>query len=80
MDKIKAYASYFVSYLLSELNGDFNIGEIILFGSAARGETTRGSDVDIFIEEKKENKRFEIDKTLHRYKTTNNPNGFLKRQ
>ena len=45
---IKAYASYFVSYLLREL-GDSNIRNVILFGSVVRGEAGKDSDVDIFI-------------------------------
>ena len=56
---IKAYASYFVSYLLKELREKDNIRNIILFGSAARGEAGKDSDVDIFIEVKKKNKLLE---------------------
>ncbi|PIN87034.1 hypothetical protein COV19_01800 [Candidatus Woesearchaeota archaeon CG10_big_fil_rev_8_21_14_0_10_44_13] len=55
---LKAYASYFASYLLANLGGMGNIKRIILFGSAARGEATKESDIDIFIEIKKENKKF----------------------
>lgn len=33
--------------------------------------------VELFL---KENKNFEIDKSMHRYQVTNNPNGYLKRK
>ncbi|MEK6933887.1 MAG: nucleotidyltransferase domain-containing protein [Nanoarchaeota archaeon] len=58
---IKAYASYFVSYLLNTLNvKDLpNIKAIILFGSAARDEASKESDVDIFIDIKKNKKNFD---------------------
>ncbi|MGD9275675.1 MAG: nucleotidyltransferase domain-containing protein [Candidatus Pacearchaeota archaeon] len=56
---IKSYASYFVSFLLDNLGNFSNIKKIILFGSAAKGEAKKQSDVDIFIEVKKKNKTFE---------------------
>src|SRR3989338_10287144 len=55
----KAYASYFVAYLLMNLKDDSNISKIILFGSVARGEARKQSDIDLFVEVKKENKNFE---------------------
>ena len=55
---IKSYASYFVSYLLYELENSDNINRIILFGSVAIGNATKESDVDIFINVKKDNARF----------------------
>ncbi len=58
MQKFKAYASYFVSYLLNNL-GDSDINKIILFGSVARGEISKDSDVDIFIDVKRKDKKFE---------------------
>lgn len=63
---LKQYASYFVSYLLKNLKSLDNIVYIILFGSVAKGEATRDSDVDIFIEIKRINKKFdkEIKKVL----------------
>ena len=66
---IKAYASYFSSYLLANLKEKESIEKIILFGSAARNEATKESDVDIFIEVKKENKklRSEILKILESF-------------
>jgi len=56
---IKSYASYFVSYLLSNLKNLDDISNIILFGSVAKGEANKKSDVDIFIEVKKKTKKFE---------------------
>lgn len=53
---IKAYASYFVSYLLLNMKDHSNINKIILFGSAAREEAGKDSDVDIFIDLKKATK------------------------
>ena len=55
---IKAYASYFASYLLKNLNNINNINKIILFGSAAKNELNKESDVDIFIDVNKENNSF----------------------
>ena len=54
----KPYASYFVSYLLNELKDFSNIKNIILFGSVSSGKATKDSDVDIFIDIEKENKKF----------------------
>ena len=56
---IKSYASYFVSYLLFNLRKTENISKIILFGSVAKGQATKDSDVDIFIGVKKKFKGFE---------------------
>jgi len=63
---LKSYASYFVSYVLMNLKNIENIEKIILFGSVAKNETDKESDVDIFIELKKENKKIknEIEKLL----------------
>ena len=66
---IKAYASYFVSYLMMNLKNFENVSKIILFGSVARGESNKKSDVDIFIEVKKKTKTFEkeIDKVVEEF-------------
>lgn len=58
---IKAYASYFVSYLIASLNKKdlSNLKAIILFGSAARDEAKKESDIDIFIDVKKIKKNFD---------------------
>lgn len=56
---LKQYASYFVSYLLSNLKSVDNIERIILYGSVARDEGTGESDVDLFIDVKKKTKKFE---------------------
>ncbi len=56
---INAYASYFVSYLLNNLKEISSINKIILFGSVARREAEKNSDVDIFIDMKKINKKLE---------------------
>lgn len=56
---LKAYTSYFVAYLISNLRNINNIERIVLFGSVARDDFTKESDIDIFIEVKKKTKRFE---------------------
>lgn len=56
---LKIYASYFTSYLLSNLKNIENIERIILYGSVARDQATKESDIDIFIEIKKKTKKFE---------------------
>lgn len=56
---INAYASYFVSYLMDNIRDSKIIKEIILFGSVAKGEADKKSDVDIFIETKKKTKKLE---------------------
>lgn len=58
---LKNYASYFVAYLLSNLKDIENIERVILYGSAAREEAEKESDVDIFIEVKKKTITFEKD-------------------
>lgn len=55
----KAYASYFVSYLLLSLKNQSNIHKIILFGSAAKNQAGKESDIDIFIDVTKKSKTFE---------------------
>lgn len=56
---LKNYASYFVSFLLSNLKAIENIERIILYGSVAKDQATKESDVDIFIEAKEKTKKFE---------------------
>src|SRR3989344_2002278 len=59
MTKIKAYSNYFVSFLLNELDNVSNINQIILFGSVAKEEATKNSDVDIFIDLKRKDKNLD---------------------
>ena len=56
---IRAYASYFVSFLINSLGDLSDIRAIILFGSVARGDAEKDSDVDIFIDIKKPDKNKE---------------------
>ena len=56
---LKAYASYFVSFLLNNIKNNSNIERIILFGSVAKEEETKDSDIDLFIEIKKRTINFE---------------------
>ncbi len=55
----KAYALAFAAYLLRVLNEPKTIRKVILFGSAARNEAAKQSDIDIFIETEKKDKRLE---------------------
>src|SRR3989338_6350390 len=55
MLNLKSYASYFISYILDNLKETENIERIILFGSVAKEEATKESDIDIFIEPKRKN-------------------------
>jgi len=52
MEKLISYAIDFVSFLIENTNNKdhSNIKSIILFGSVARGENDKDSDVDIFID------------------------------
>ena len=52
-----AYASYFAAYLMNNLKNIENIERIVLFGSVAKGEATKESDIDIFIEIKKKTEK-----------------------
>ena len=56
---LKAYASYFASYIITNLKNIDNVERIVLYGSVAKDEATRQSDIDIFFEVKKKTKRFE---------------------
>jgi len=49
--RLIAYAQDFVSFLFEKLNRDGDkIKQIILFGSVARNESAKESDIDLFIE------------------------------
>lgn len=52
------YAQAFVSFIFPKLEG---IKEIILFGSASRGEAAKTSDVDLFFNVQKKNKEPHIE-------------------
>lgn len=47
---LKAYASYFISFLLKNFTEAANIHRIVLYGSAARDQARQDSDIDIFVE------------------------------
>ncbi len=56
--KLVAYAQDFVSFLMQNLKQEMDtINAIILFGSVARGQAGKDSDIDLFIETK--NKKIE---------------------
>ncbi len=56
---IQGYASYFSAFLIQNTKNREQIQRIILYGSVAKGEETRESDVDIFIELKRKNNMVE---------------------
>ena len=61
--KLVAYSSDFVSFLIQELGSDLPfVKQIILFGSAARGEAGKDSDVDLFVDVTKERLEKKIQK------------------
>lgn len=65
MISLIAYALDFASFLLEKLGkGAEKINSIILFGSAARGEASEKSDIDIFIDLASDEKR--TGKTIER--------------
>jgi predicted nucleotidyltransferase len=68
MKTLKSYASHFVSYFLDNIDLS-RTNKIILFGSVARGDAGKNSDVDIFIDLKKTSKKQEkeIRKTLEEF-------------
>lgn len=53
------YAYYFVAYMLNCLKSAVNIERIVLYGSVAKNEANKESDVDIFIEVRKKSVGFE---------------------
>ena len=55
---LKGYANYFVAYLFNNLKSVDNIKRIVLYGSAAKGETNKDSDIDLFIEINRKNEKF----------------------
>ncbi|MBS3080276.1 nucleotidyltransferase domain-containing protein [Candidatus Pacearchaeota archaeon] len=65
-NELISYAMDFVSYLLSKVNG---INRIILHGSVARGDYVEDSDVDLFVDAKK-NIEKEVNKALENYPKT----------
>ena len=54
-----SYAMDFASFLVQNLKKTESIKNIILFGSAARGEASKKSDIDIFIDITGEEKKLE---------------------
>lgn len=60
---LRAYAHSFVSLFIKHTVHLNEIRNIILFGSVARGEASSSSDVDIFIELSKPNKKIENELT-----------------
>jgi len=61
-NELIAYAGSFVSFVLDRLK--YNIKEIILFGSVARGDFSKDSDVDLFFDILDEKKTKLIEREL----------------
>jgi len=59
--KLIAYAMDFASFVIQKTKFQENIKNIILFGSVARGEAEKESDIDIFIDVINETKESEND-------------------
>jgi len=56
-----SYALDFTSFVIQNIKEIENIKSIILFGSVARGEATKKSDVDVFIEVIKDKTKVETE-------------------
>ena len=56
-----AYAMDFASFLIQKVKENDKINNIIFFGSAARGEAEKSSDIDIFVDLVKEDSNLEKD-------------------
>ncbi len=56
---LKEYSMYFSAFLLNNLKNKEEIRKIILFGSVARDESDKESDIDIFIEVKRKTQKIE---------------------
>jgi len=67
--ELVSYAMDFVSYLMQNLNEKHisRIRSIILFGSAARGEAGKDSDLDIFIDSKDEKLEKDAEKLTQKF-------------
>lgn len=63
--KLIAYAADFASFLIQKFGSKHKIRNIILFGSVARGEESKGSDVDLFVDLNQNSK--ETEKEVKRY-------------
>jgi predicted nucleotidyltransferase len=59
--ELRAYASAFVSFILPKIE---DVSEIILFGSTARGEADKKSDIDLFFNIENTEKEVEIKKAV----------------
>lgn len=70
-NKYVPYAVDFVSYMLEEVDVE-NIHTIILFGSVSRNEATKESDIDLFIDIVKNEKKYreEIRRSLDNFYTS----------
>ena len=59
--KLIPYAMDFASYLMQKLGEKDSIKNVILFGSVARGEADKKSDIDIFVDITMESNKLEND-------------------
>ena len=67
-DELRAYACAFVCYLVERIDVDLgNIYNIILYGSVAKNEANKESDIDIFMDTKNKNFEKKIDILLENF-------------
>ncbi|MFH0701394.1 MAG: nucleotidyltransferase domain-containing protein [Candidatus Woesearchaeota archaeon] len=78
--KLIAYATDFVSFLIQKTKDKNNIKNIVLYGSVAREESSKGSDIDLFVDVLKNEKELdqEIKKILNLFLESSKQQNYWK--
>src|SRR3989338_4771549 len=78
--KLIAYAMDFASFLIQKTNDKEQIKQILLFGSVSREEDTQESDVDLFIDLIREDKKIEneLKEILNQFMQSSKFNNYWK--
>ena len=66
-NKLISYAMDFASYVISKIEG---IDSILLYGSIARGDFTKDSDIDLFFDTKEKKLEDKVKRCLENYQET----------
>jgi hypothetical protein len=72
------YSIDFISFLLQNTRDKESIERIILFGSVARNEFDKDSDIDLFIDTPDENIKKEIEKCYHDFQNSSKYKNYWK--